>query len=548
MWASSDTAAGDAKPVMVWVHGGAYILGSSAQPLYHGGALAGSGQAVIVTINYRLGAFGFLDLSSFGGRGRFDTNLGLRDVVFALQWVRDNIAAFGGDPDRVTLFGESAGGGVVTTLLGSPAADGLFSAAIAQSSPATSIYDTGRARRVAEQFLDQLGVAREDVDRLPDVPVDAILAASKRVFDEVPLRNPGTLAFVPIVDGDVVPDYPVKLAREGRTHRVPLIIGTNKHEAALFRWMKSPLMPITPEAIKAMLAEIATEQPGLQLPSEEQIRAAYRGRGKVKGMGVARDLGFRMPSIWFAEGHAAVAPVYLYRFDFATPMLRLLRLGAAHATELPYVWGNLVAGPKDPTFKLGGQKAGEALSARLRARWLNFAINGDPAGPGDPVWRPYRADERATLVIDKQDSVVDDLDGDVRAAWGGEVLSFLWLKLRGEQGRKLESRGRCHRGLDTCFFGCVAAADARPRDVCRPLLSAVADHRVGSPPASWRTPRRNARPPGPTSDATRGPASGWAWCRSVPVASSTALPCWPTPRSTSTSPRGTCRPASGTRG
>jgi para-nitrobenzyl esterase len=421
VWASSDTEPGDGKPVMVWVHGGAYVLGSSAQPLYHGRALAGGGEAMIVTVNYRLGAFGFLDMSSFGSQ--FASNLGLRDVLFALQWVRDNIAAFGGDPDRVTLFGESAGGGIVTTLLASPAADGLFSAAIAQSSPATSVYNSDRGRRMAEQFIATMGVRADEIGRLTDAPVEAMLAASKRLFDEVPVQTPGALAFAPIVDGDVVPDHPVKLARDGRTHPVPLIIGTNKHEAALFRWMKSPLMPITPDAIKAMFAEVATEQPALQLPSEAQLEAAYRGRSKVKGLGVARDIGFRMPSIWFAEGHGAVAPVYLYRFDFATPMLRLLRLGAAHATELPYVWGNLVAGPKDPTFKLGGLKAGTAVSARMRARWLSFAVDGDPS-TDQPAWRRYRAEDRATLVIDKQDSVVADLDRDLRTAWGDEVISF----------------------------------------------------------------------------------------------------------------------------
>jgi para-nitrobenzyl esterase len=423
VWAPSGTSAGDRKAVLVWVHGGAYVLGSAAQPLYHGRALATGGDAIVVTLNYRLGALGFLDLSSFGAE--FDTNLGLRDVLFALQWIRDNIAGFGGDPKRVTLFGESAGGGIVTTLLASPAAAGLFSAAIAQSSPATSIYDSERARRVSEQFLKALEIAPGEAHRLPDVPMKAILAASKQVFDEVPRTSPGTLAFAPIIDGDVVPAHPVKLAREGRTHPVPLIIGTNKHEAALFRWMKSPLMPITPTAIRAMFTEIAAEQPSLQLPSEAQIRAAYRGRGKVAGMEVARDIGFRMPSIWFAEGHREVAPVHLYRFDFATPMLRLLRLGAAHATELPYVWGNLVAGAKDPTFKLGGLKAGKAVSARMRARWLGFAADGVPsASAGDPIWPPYRGDERATLVIDGQDRVVDDLDHDVRAAWGDEVLSF----------------------------------------------------------------------------------------------------------------------------
>ncbi len=426
VWASSDTTPDHRKPVMVWIHGGAYILGSSAQPLYDGRVLAGSGDVIVVTVNHRLGALGFLDLSTFSTPNTtFETNLGLRDVVFALEWVRDNIAPFGGDPGRVTLFGESAGAGVVTTLLTSPAAAGLFSAAIAQSSPVTSVYDANRGRRLAGRFLDALGMAPDDADRLPDVPMAAVLTASKRVFDEVPLATPGTLGFAPILDGDVVPDYPVEVARAGRTHPVPLIIGTNKHEASLFRFMKSPLMPITPPAIAAMFEGIAAEQPGLQLPNEADLASRYRGRGKKPGMGMARDLGFRMPSLWFAEGHATVAPVHLYRFDWATPMLRLIRLGAAHATELPYVWGNLVAGPKDPTFKLGGLKTGTAVSERMRTRWVNFACDATPSGlPGDPRWRPFTADDRATLVIGKHDAVLDDPDRHVRDAWGDDVLSF----------------------------------------------------------------------------------------------------------------------------
>ena len=150
IWAASDTQPGDRKPVLVWLHGGAYVLGSGSQPLYDGRRLAGSGDVVVVTVNYRIGALGFLDLSSFNtSRQRFDSNIGLRDVLAALGWVRDNISAFGGDPERVTLFGESAGAGIVTTLLAVPAAAGLFVGAIAQSSPATSVYDRGRARRVA---------------------------------------------------------------------------------------------------------------------------------------------------------------------------------------------------------------------------------------------------------------------------------------------------------------------------------------------------------------------------------------------------------------
>jgi para-nitrobenzyl esterase len=423
----SSTVPGDKKPVMVWVHGGAYVLGSAGQPLYDGTVLASSGDAVIVTVNYRLGAFGFLDLSTFSTtRRRYDTNVGVRDVDFALQWVRDNIARFGGDPNRVTLFGESAGAGIVTTLLTSPAAEGLFTRAIAQSSPATSVYDAERAGRVAAMLLDELGIDHSDVDRMPDVPASALVAASQRIFDAVPVQNPGTLPFVPIVDGDVVPDYPVTLAREGRSHTVPLIIGTNKHEAALFRWMKSPLMPITPPAIKAMFAEIASEQPELVLPTDEQLGLTNAGlRFKARGMGIARDVGFRMPSVWLAEGHSAVAPVYLYRFDFATPMHKALRIGAAHAMELPYVWGNLVLGPKDPSFRLGGRKAGKAVSERLRARWLNFADQGKPIGlPDEPAWIPYQEADRACLLIDRVDSVVNDIDRGIRAMWGDRVLNF----------------------------------------------------------------------------------------------------------------------------
>jgi para-nitrobenzyl esterase len=130
-----------------------------------------------------------------------------------------------------------------------------------------------------------------------------------------------------------------------------------------------------------------------------------------------------MPSLWFADGHSAVAPVFVYRFDWSTPMLRLLRLGAAHATELPYVWGNLVAGSKDPTFKLGGLKAGREVSRRMRRRWLDFAVDGDPS-TGDPVWRPYRQGDHSTLVIDKEDRLVTDLDEHLRSAWGDQVLNF----------------------------------------------------------------------------------------------------------------------------
>ncbi|GAB3017035.1 carboxylesterase/lipase family protein [Mycobacterium bourgelatii] len=426
IWAPAGTEPGAGKAVMVWLHGGAYVMGSGSQPLYDGTRLAGDGDVIVVTVNYRLGALGFLDLSSFSASGqRFDANVGLHDVLAALRWVRDNIAAFGGDPARVTLFGESAGAGIVTTLLASPAAEGLFARGIAQSSPATSVYDRERGRRVAECVLDKLGLGPSDIAKVPEVSTAAFVAAAREVFDEVPVRNPGTLAFVPIIDGDLLHDYPVKLAQQGRLLPIPLIIGTNKHEAALFRLLRSPLMPITPHAITSMFTQIAAEQPDLQLPSEEEIVSAYaRHRPKSRYLSIATDVGFRMPTLWLADGHHEVAPTYLYRFDYATPLLKLLQVRAAHATELPYVWGNLGM-PKDPTLKLGGAKTAFAISERMRRRWTNFATLGKPEGAaGEPAWPSYQDPDRACLVIDKHDALLHDPDARIRSAWGRQMVSF----------------------------------------------------------------------------------------------------------------------------
>ncbi|WP_025158414.1 carboxylesterase/lipase family protein [Leifsonia aquatica] len=421
VWRPNGGTAG--KPVMVWIHGGAYTYGSASQPLFDAEELATTGDVVVVTINYRIGALGFLDLSSFSTDEQvFDSNLALRDVLLALAWVRDNVAAFGGDPGRVTVFGESAGGGLVTTLLATPAAAGLFQAAIAESSPASSMYGPARARAVAERFLTAVGVeAANAAAVLRRLPVDRIVDAATAVYSDVPSSIPGTLAFAPVVDGDLVPEAPITVLDEGRGLPVPLLIGTNRDEATLFRYMKSPLIPITRDAIERMFALMLADNPRLVAPRREQVLSAYRGvREKARGLDIATDIGFRMPAVWIASGHARVAPTYLYRFDFTTLALRLLGIRAAHGTELPYVWGALHNGRTDPTFRLGGRRAGERLSARMLRRWTAFARTGVP---GDD-WPAYTDSGRATLVIDAQDRVAADLDRPLREAWGDVVLSF----------------------------------------------------------------------------------------------------------------------------
>ncbi|BAJ75459.1 carboxylesterase type B [Microbacterium testaceum StLB037] len=417
-----DAEARTPRPVMVWLHGGAYVFGAASQRTYDGARLAVAGDVVVVTLNYRLGAFGFLGLDAALPGAGFDGNLGLRDVLLALTWVQRNIAAFGGDPDQVTVFGESAGAGLVTTLLATPSASGLLHRAIAESSPASSVYGPERAGRVATRFLSSLGIdsdAPDAADALRALDSATLAEASHELFAGVPEEDPGTLAFSPVIDGDLVPEAPITVISEGRALAIPLLIGTNKDEASLFAYMKSPLIPVTGERIERMFADMAAESPEVALPDRAQVLAAYEHlRHRALGLGIAGDIGFRLPTLWLAEGHSAVAPVHLYRFDYSTPFLRLVRLGATHGSELVYVWGNLDGGPKDLTFRLGGRRTGEELSRRMQERWSAFAHGGDPG------WPEYSSDSRATLVIDRHDRVVDDLDADLRRAWGDEVLSF----------------------------------------------------------------------------------------------------------------------------
>ncbi|MDZ8276749.1 carboxylesterase/lipase family protein [Microbacterium aquimaris] len=411
-------------PVMVWVHGGAYTFGSGSQPLYDARRLATAGDVVVVTINYRIGGLGFLDLSGFSsGDHVFDGNLALKDVLAALEWVQENIEAFGGDPARVTVFGESAGGGLVTTLLATPRAEGLVHRVIAESSPVSSVYGRERSQRVADRFLSLLG--EHDPARLRDVPAERIVDAATRVFAQIPAADPGTIAFSPIIDGDLVPESPITVLAEGRALPVPLLIGTNKDEASFFRFMKSPLLPITDEQIDRMFVDLKVEDPLLTLPEMEQVRAAYEDtRHRAMGLGIARDVGFRMPTLWAVEGHSRVAPTYLYRFDHATPFLRMVGLGATHGSELPYVWGAVDGPTKGPVFRLGGRHAAQRISHRVMRRWTAFA-HGDTPDTADAVsWPPFDGDRRATLVIDGVDRVVDDLDATLRAGWGDEVLAF----------------------------------------------------------------------------------------------------------------------------
>lgn len=422
------------RPVMFWIHGGAYFIGFSAQAVYKGRALAETGDVVIVTINYRLGALGWLDFTSFSDPADpFDSNLGMRDILLALNWVKENIAGFGGNPDDVTIFGESAGAGCVTTLMTMPASEGLFHRAIAESSPATSVYKPERAAGVAQAYLDLIGVEATDAaKRLREIDAITLAAQTTNLLDHVATTAPGTVAFAPVVDGDLIPGYPVAAFRAGKQMKVPLIIGTNHDEAALFKMMKSPLMPISESAIDEMFELVAKDNPALK-GSEAEIISAYPAFPKQKGaMEISRDAGFRMPSIWVAEAHSRVAPTWMYRFDQAPPLMKLLGIGASHATELPYVFGTLpdkLSEKKALQFRMGGLKEAKQISQRMMARWLSFARTADPVTVNESTghdleWPRYDEEKRTTLIINGTDTIENDPDGNIRKAWGEEVLGF----------------------------------------------------------------------------------------------------------------------------
>ena len=432
VWAPPGAEPGS-LPVMVWIHGGGYFQGSTAQRFYDGRHLAANGDVVVVSVNYRLGVFGFIDFSSVGrragdgetelsagfGRG-FDSNIGLRDQIFGLEWVRDNVAAFGGDPGRVTLFGESAGGACVIALMASPLARGLFHRAIAQSAPVTSIYGRQRAAAVAERLLAIVGIEPGEAHRLRGLDAFDLVDAGAELVHEVSGSVPGTLAMAPVQGDDVLPEYPLEVFREGRAATIPLIIGTNHDESSFFKLMRSPLLPITGEAVEQMFAGIAVDRPEFE-GAAERITGAYPAYPRRRAPAeVSRDAGFRMPSIWLAEAHSRFAPTWMYRFDHATPLLRVSGIGATHAAELAYVFGSFAPRGKDIVFGLGGRPEALRVSERMQARWLAFANGRAP----EPEWPLYDETTRKTLIIDRDDTVESDPDAEIREAWGPEILAF----------------------------------------------------------------------------------------------------------------------------
>lgn len=397
------------RPVMVWIHGGAFVNGSGSTPWYDGSRFARNGDVVVVTINYRLGPFGFLHLAElFGERFAGSGNAGLLDQVAALEWVRDNITAFGGDPGNVTIFGESAGAGSVGTLLGLPAAAGLFHGAIAQSGAASWCATPERAASVARRVVEDLGVEPGDADALLTCPADRVVGAVAALEAEL-----GHLAlpFQPVADEVVLPEPPLDAVAAGSAAGIRLLLGTNAEEMTLFSLADAKLAQLDDARLLRRARRLH--------PRGEELLDAYRAahpEETAAGLWLAMsgDSLFRVPAIRLAERQHGHAAVYKYLFTWRSTAFGGL-LGASHALDIPFVFDNLHQAGVE-VFTGDGPERPRLAEAMHRA-WIAFAHRGDPAHPGLPEWPAYEPGRRATMRFDVPCELLHDPGSEIRQAW-----------------------------------------------------------------------------------------------------------------------------------
>lgn len=400
-------ADGARRPVLFWIHGGGFTHGAGYEPLYDGGPFASRHDLVVVSINYRLGALGFLSIPEAG----FGPNLGLLDQVAALKWVQANIEAFGGDPANITIFGESAGSASVAALLAMPPARGLFQRAILQSGVGRAA-PAEVAARSADAFLEALGLTRARAVELRETPVADILQAQATVQKQ-------GLAFGPARDAQTLPDEPMKVVRAGGASETAVLIGSNRDEVKLF----AAAAPRRPLDEAGLIGALRAALPKADEAQAAALAAAYRASRTALGLpsenldildAVQSDLRFRIPSIRLAAAQRAVQPnTYLYLFTHASPA-RKGALGACHALEMPFVFGTVGAPTQDRFCGTGPEV--ERLSAEMNAAWAAFARTGDPGTPA-LAWPAFDPDRRTTMVFGTAGSgAQDDPLGEERAA------------------------------------------------------------------------------------------------------------------------------------
>jgi para-nitrobenzyl esterase len=418
---AADTAR---RPVLVWIHGGGFTIGSGTLPVYDGSHLARRGDVVVVTINYRLGALGWLALPELAERGDVVLNAGLRDQVAALEWVRSHIHAFGGDPGRVTLFGESAGAMSVGTLLAVPRAHGLFQGAILQSGAAHNVHRPEGAARVTEAFCQELGVSPEDAGALRRASAEELLSAQQRCMVRLGGGLRG-LTFQPVVDGDLLPRPPIEAARSGEDAAVPALVGTNLDEWRIFGLGDPALRSLDRGGL---LRRLASRLPGAgeqtrRERAEAVVRCYEASRPGASPadlwLAIESDRWFRRPAAELAEARKSPERrTHAYLFTWPSPAADGA-LGSCHALEIPFVFGTTGTGVM-PRL-VGSGEAVTTLSERMQDAWLAFARDGAPGTDALGDWPSYERHSRATMRLGAECELEEAPLEAERRIWDGMV-------------------------------------------------------------------------------------------------------------------------------
>ena len=403
------------RPVYVWIHGGSYKHGQGATPWYDGTSFATRGDLVVVTINYRLGALGFCDLGSHLGNDFATCGInGTLDQVAALNWIKANIGSFGGDPDCITVGGESAGAFSVCNLLAMEAASGLFHRAIAQSGACHHTFDPTEGAVIAKEFLDHLD--NPSVDDLMALPVETILTAQERVSED---RGQGTgrsqEPFYPVWGHELLPRDPRDLMADGAGATVPLLTGTNEDEMALWG-----LTGMSADALARMVGNLTNDPDGLTSPYQSRLdnEDSPASPGWM-ACAIATDRVFGVPAVRHAEyRHPYGADTWMYRFSWDSRAFDGL-FGAAHALEIPFTF-NTVNSPGVDTF-LGPGETPTTLAETMHDAWIAFIRDGDPSTTALGPWPRYTPDTRAVMELDTTCSLLHDPRPDERQAWNGLI-------------------------------------------------------------------------------------------------------------------------------
>ena len=400
------------RPVMVWLHGGGYTMGSSLEsPSNDGENLARRGDVVMVSVNHRLGVFGHLNLAAYGEKYANSGAVGMLDIVMALEWVRDNIANFGGDPGRVTIFGQSGGGGKVTILMAMPPAKGLFHRAIVQSGSMLGAVTPEHSISMTEKLLKKLSLSGSEVDKLQKIPADQLLEAASRL-ESMPISTTGLVDFrqpallngwAPVAGNAALPDQPFNPKAPEVSIAVPLIVGTTLNEFIngvdqpdCFKMtedeLKSKVRKAWPDRVDAILRAYRKNLPG----------ANNFELWSVIGANSARAMSIQQARL---KTEQKAAPAYCFRFDWHTPVLDGRPL-AQHGSDMAFVFDNT----EKFENMTGNGPAARALAARMSEAWIHFARTGDPNHPGIPHWKPFDPSTKGTMVFDNECIFHEHLD------------------------------------------------------------------------------------------------------------------------------------------